>query len=232
MSFPKRVVVTGANRNIGRAIALGFAQRGADVVISYRSDREGGHAVADEIQGMGRRAKAVEAHLERDLAPFYDAARSFLGGIDCLVNNAAPYYVASFAQMDQARFEETLRIGLSVPMELSRRVAEQMEPGGVILNISSISAFHPTAAGAAHCTIKAGLNMLTQVMAVALKERGIRVNGIAPGSVPYERIDEDNHIRKWGHPEDIAKAALYLASDEASWVSGETLVVDGCESIG
>lgn len=235
----KKAIITGANRNIGAAIALMFAEEGADVCISYRSDSNGAEQVQESIIRMGRRAKALYADFadEANIVSFFNDAVSFLGGVDILINNAAGYDTSAFLDLTTETFKELLAIGVSAPMLLTQLAARNMiERGqeGVVINISSISGLRVYENRVAHSTAKAALHMLTQNTAIGLAEHGIRVNAIAPGPVPYEPNDLpvlEIPLGRYGKPDDIAKTALFLASDDSSWITGQIIVVDGGTSI-
>jgi NAD(P)-dependent dehydrogenase (short-subunit alcohol dehydrogenase family) len=236
----KKTIVTGANRSIGKAIALAFAKEGADVVISYRSDQTGALEVADEIKKLGRQAEAIFADfsIASGVDQFFDLAVDFLGEIDVLVNNAAAYNTDSFLDLLAADFEALLKINVTAPMILSQSAARYMiskQVQGSIINISSISGNRPYPNRAALASSKAALNMLTQCTALDLALYRIRVNGIAPGSTPY---NEDSQapcsyipLGRTGKADDHAKVAIFLASDESSWMTGQILSVDGGQSL-
>lgn len=231
----KKAIVTGANRNIGAEIALIFAEEGADVCISYRSDSAGAKEVQESIIRKGRRAKALHVDFsdETQLDSFFKDAVSFLEGVDILVNNAAGYDTSAFLDLPAATFKDLLSVGVSAPMLMTQLTAKHMienRQKGAIINISSISGLRVYPNRVAHSTAKAALNMLTRNTAMSLAEYGIRVNAIAPGPVPYEINDAlapEIPLRRYGKPKDIAKAALFLASDDSSWITGQILVVDG-----
>ncbi len=231
----KKAIVTGANRNIGAEIARLFAEEGADVCISYRSDHTGAEEVREAIIKKGRRAKALHVDFsnESEIDSFFKNAVSFLGGVDILVNNAAGYDTSAFLDLPIETFKELLSIGVSAPMLMTQLAARHMidhRQKGAIINISSISGLRVYANRVAHSTAKAALNMLTQNTAIGLAEYGIRVNAIAPGPVPYDINDApapEIPLGRYGKPEDIAKTALFLASDDSEWMTGQILVVDG-----
>ena len=239
----KKAIVTGANRSIGRAIAIAFAREGADVLISYRSDKEGATKTVQAIKAHGVLGKAVYADFSHGEAveQFFKSSLEFLGSIDILVNNAAGYNTTEFLELAACDFEELLKVGVTAPMLLTQLAAKQMikqKIAGRIINISSISGNRPYPKRVAHSTAKAALNMLTKAMALELAMYNIRVNAIAPGETPYESDENGaktvpSHIplRRVGLPEDQALAAVFLASDESSWMTGEVLTIDGGQSL-
>lgn len=239
----KRAIVTGANKSIGRAIALAFAEEGADVLISYRSDEKGGIETAEAIQNKGRLSKALHADFVESVAieHFFEQALDFLGRVDILVNNAAGYDTSAFLDLSIETFEYLLKAGVMAPMLLTQLVAKHMikeKISGRIINVSSISGLRPYPNRAAHSTAKSALNMLTQSTALELAPYNIRVNAIVPGSTPYDEstiydttVSKGIPLKRAGTSQDQAKAAVYLASDESSWVTGHLLIVDGGQSL-
>lgn len=236
----KKAIVTGANRSIGKAIATLFAKEGADVVISYRTDEMGAKSVVSAIEHLGRKGKCIYADFSKaeGVQQFFKDALDFLGHVDILVNNAGGYDTTDFLNLTIDKFESVLKISLSAPMLLTQLAAKNMiqsKKPGVIINISSISGNRPYPNRVAHSTAKAALNMLTQATALELAPYNIRVNAIAPGGTPYEGdpIEDDIQIplKRMGTPIDQASAALYLASDESSWLTGQIITIDGGQSL-
>ncbi len=244
----KVALVTGGSRGIGRAIALAFADAGADVVVSSRKllDLE---TVAEEIKGKGRKSMALASHIAKleDSKNLVEKVESEWGRIDILVNNAGtnPYY-GPLLDAEEWAWDVTMNVNLKGPFLLSQLVAKVMQAkgGGSIINIASIAGIIPSELNIYSVT-KAGLIMLTKVMAKEWGQYKIRVNAIAPGVVKTRlsealwkepaRGEETARSRALGYiglPEDIAGAAVYLASDASSYLTGETIVVDGGESVG
>jgi len=238
----KKAIVTGANRSIGKAISLLFAKEGAELVISYRSDKKGAEETVDCIQQAGGNASALYADFStyEGVEQFYRECVHVLGQVDILVNNAGGYNTLGFFKLTPQDFEQLLQVTLMTPFFLSQLVAKgmvQKQTGGNIINISSISGTRPTLNRVAHASGKAALNMLTQTMALELAQHGIRVNAIAPGYTPYEESSEfdpaikDIPLGRAGLPTDQASTALFLATEESSWMTGQILTVDGGQSI-
>ena len=244
----KVALVTGGSRGIGRAIALSFADAGADVAISSRKlpDLE---EVAEEIRGKGRKSIALACHVAKieDSKTLVEKVKSEWGRIDILVNNAGtnPYY-GPLLDAEEWAWDVTMNVNLKGPFLLSQLVARVMreQGGGSIINIASIAGIIPSQLNIYSVT-KAGLIMLTKVMAKEWGQYKIRVNAIAPGIVKTrlsealwqepakgEEAARSKALGYIGLPEDIAGAALYLASDASSYLTGETIVVDGGESVG
>lgn len=235
----KKAIVTGANRSIGRAIAVAFAKEGADVVISYRSDEAGAKDTISAVEQLGRLGKCIFADFSttEGVKIFFQQAIEYLCGVDILVNNAGGYDTTAFLELEIDKFESVLKISLSAPMLLTQLAALNMiqsSIAGVIINISSISGNRPYPNRVAHSTAKAALNMLTQSTALELAQHNIRVNAIAPGATPYEDDVTPNFeipLKRMGKPLDQATAALFLASDESSWMTGQVLTIDGGQSL-
>lgn len=243
----KRVVVAGGSRGIGRSIALGFAGAGAAVSICARG-QAGLDATAAEIRALGVKAHAAPCDLADKTAidGYIAAAAEALGGIDILINNAS-----GFGGGDT---EDGWKKGLDVDVMATVRASNaalahiERSGGGAILNISSISGLAASTRTPSYAAVKAAVINYTMSQALMLAPKQIRVNAIAPGSIEFpggmweERKNSSpqlyNAILKsipWGRlgrPEEIATAALFLCSDAASWVTGQTLVVDGGQMLG
>lgn len=237
----KKAIVTGANRSIGKAIATAFAQQGADVVITYRFDEKGALETVSEIQKSNRLGKAICSDFSQAEAaiPFFDKALDFLGCLDILVNCAGEYDTSSFLDLSIDKFELLLKVGVSTPLQLIQLASQHMirkKVAGSIINISAISGNRPYPNRVAHSTAKAALNMLTQSTALELAQYNIRVNAIAPGATPYSNdVDpsllEEIPMKRAGLPQDQANAAVFLASEESSWMTGQIMVIDGGQSL-
>lgn len=237
-----RVVVAGGSRGIGRSIALGFAQAGAAVSICAR----GAAALEDTRQALA--AYGVPAHAQScDLGDagaiegYIANAAAALDGIDVLVNNASGY---GFDDSDESWLAD-FNLDLMAAVRASRVALPYLKASshGCILHTSSIAAFHPRANGAAYAAMKAALSHYTTSQALALAEHRIRVNAIAPGSITFtdglwerRKLEQPELYRatlakipfgRFGKPEEIAHAAVFLASPWAGWITGQTLAVDG-----
>jgi len=239
----KKAIVTGANKSIGKAIALAFAEEGADIVISYRSDEAGAAETVKAVKDTGRQSKSIYGDFieVKEIEHFFQGALDFLGHVDILVNNAAGYDTSAFLDLSVEKFEYLFKAGVMAPMLLSQLVSKHMiqeKVAGKIINISAISGSRPYPNRVAHSTAKSALNMLTQSTALELAPYNIRVNAIAPGVTPYDEstiyessIIEGIPLKRAGIPKDHANAAIYLASDDSSWVTGHILTVDGGQSL-
>lgn len=222
---------------------MAFAEEGADVVLSYRSDEKGGIETAEAIQNKGRLSKAFHADFIESFAieHFFAQAVAFLGRIDVLVNNAAGYDTSAFLDLNIEKFEYLLKAGVMAPMLLTQLAAKHMIKEGIpgrIINVSSISGLRPYPNRVAHSTAKSALNMLTESTALELAPYNIRVNALVPGATPYDEStiydaasSKGIPLKRAGTGKDQANAAIYLASDESSWVTGQMLVVDGGQSL-
>lgn len=246
----KACVVTGASRGLGRAIALAFADRGADVVLGARS-RVDLEALAGEIEAKGRRAvvqptDVTDLDQVRALA---DAAVARLGRLDVWVNNAGgftsePGSATEWLDVTERGWEAMVRLNLTAQVFGAQAAARAMRDrgtGGAIIFISSIDSLYAAPGGEGiYGACKAALNNIVQTMAVELGQHRIRVNAIAPAVVetpltaPWLATEADRRkrsafypLRRVGQPDDVASAAVYFASDEAEWVSGAVLLVSG-----
>jgi NAD(P)-dependent dehydrogenase (short-subunit alcohol dehydrogenase family) len=238
----KTAVVTGSTRGIGLAIAKAFIREGARVVVNSRSAAD----CESVAGGLGPSALAVAADLSRsdDVRRLAREAESALGAApDVLVNNAGQPRVAPSEELSEADYRDTLDLNLNGYFVLSQDVARGMlaRGSGAIINISSIFGLVAVPQRLAYCVSKAALNMMTKVMAIEWAGRGVRVNAIAPGYVETEFIggliargvlDPTKLVRRTpmgrlGSSDEIAEAALFLATPAASFVTGEILTVDG-----
>ena len=242
----KIALVTGGGRGIGRGIVLEFAREGADVAVNYRRDREAAEATAREVESLGRRAMVVQADVSDHEAIIRMVAetRSSFGRLDIAVaNSGVASRVAATHELDPGEWRRVMSTDLDGAFYTARAVLPALlESRGVLLFISSIGADVAAAGGAPYHVAKAGVNTLMRVIAKEVAGAGVRVNCIAPGLV---RSDMGNRLIKFvgegitqtiplgrvGEPADIGKAAVYLASADASWVTGKILRVDGGASM-
>jgi NAD(P)-dependent dehydrogenase (short-subunit alcohol dehydrogenase family) len=238
----KVVVVTGATKGLGRAMALGFAEAGADVVVASRK-LDACEAVAAEIRALGRRALPVACHVGdwEQCGGLIDAAVAEFGRIDVLVNNAGIAPVPpSLKDVTPELFDKTMDVNLKGPLRLTALAAEHMPAGGAVINISSKASLHPSPFTVVYAAAKAGQNALTKAAAQEFGPRGIRVNGIVCGtfhtdslhkSLPSEEGQAQMASRvslgRIADADEIVGTALYLASDASSYLNGELILLDG-----
>jgi 3-oxoacyl-[acyl-carrier protein] reductase len=244
MTSPRVAVVTGAGTGLGAAIARALAEDGADLLLHYRSHAVQIEAVADDCRRLGRRVEVEQADFAADpgaAASVVDAAAARLGRVDVLVNNAAlTDPLAPFEEMSRELFEETIDVNVVAPFLASQAAARHMVAqggGGRIINIGSVHGRQSAPAHTAYETSKGALDALTFSAAVALGAHGITVNCVAPGAVVVERYADVEWDEAWyvsrtpvgrmGRPADISSLVRYLASDEAGFITGETIYVDG-----
>ena len=240
-------LVTGAGRGIGRALAVGLAQAGADVVVLDRERDESLEDVASSVHACGRRAWAWPQDLTRldELADTVDQIRARTGRLDILVNNAGVAYIERFSSITQRTWRHTMTVNLDAPFLLSQRFATHLMADGVagrIINITSKNAFVAEAGLAHYDAAKAALAMLTRTLAVELGEYGITVNSVAPGMVDTgiaahfhaDREAFQNYYRRhiplqnrYASPEECVGPVLLLASDAGSYITGQHIIVDG-----
>ena len=238
----KVVVVTGGSKGLGRAMALGFAEAGADVVVASRKLEPCEHVAAD-IRDMGRRALAVSCHVGDwdQCGALIEATVAEFGRIDVLINNAGIAPVPpSLLDITADLFDKTIGVNLRGPLRLTALAAEHMPSGGSVINISSKASLHPTSFTVVYAAAKAGLNALTKAAANELGPRGIRVNAIVCGtfhtdslhrSMPSEDVQAQMVARvslgRIAAADEIVGTALYLASSASSYLTGELILLDG-----
>lgn len=244
-------LVTGASRGIGRGIALTLGAHGWTVVVNYRSSAAAAEEVVSAIQASGGRAMAAQANVGalNEHQPLLDQIIAQYGRIDLLVNNAgiAPRQRADLLGMTEESYDEVMAVNLKGPFFLSQRVAKMMidllETGVIatasIINIGSISAYTSSVNRGEYCLSKAGMGMMTLLFADRLSEYDINVYEIRPGIIEtdmtgrvkekYDKLIEEGltPIRRWGTPEDVAKAVLALAEGVLPFSTGEIINVDG-----
>ncbi|MFQ5556009.1 MAG: SDR family NAD(P)-dependent oxidoreductase [Acidimicrobiales bacterium] len=237
------VLVTGASRGIGAAAALAFAAEGARVAVNYRADEPGATQVVETIRAEGATAEPFRADVARraDVEALAGDVEARLGRVAVLVNNAAIIDRSGFFDIDLERFEEVWHANVRGVYQLSRIVGASMVAGrgGAIVHISSILARLAVPNRTAYITSKAAIEGLTRAMALELAPHGVRVNAVAPGLIATEALlagmpdkgvqaEVQRHIPggRFGRPDEIAAAILWVASSEASYLNGSVITVD------
>lgn len=232
----KIALVTGASKGVGKGIALELARRGYDVWINYHSDAAGADATAAEIAAMGRQAWTVQAHVGR--ADEVEAMFTPIAKLDLLVNNAGTQVWKPLVDLTESDWDTVIDTNLKGCFLCSQQAARRMPRGSAIVNIGSGCNKVAFQGLASYTASKGGIEMFTKVSAVELGPLGIRVNCAAPGAIEIERtkLELNDYAGTWGavaplgrvgYPEDVARVVAFLASDDAAYVTGQTIWVDG-----
>jgi 3-oxoacyl-[acyl-carrier protein] reductase len=240
----KVAIVTGASKGIGASIALHLAGEGAAVVVNFSSSKQGADRIVGEIKGNGGKAVAIQANLakEPEVRKLFAEAKKAFGTLDILVNNAGVYDFVPLENVTAEHFHRLFDLNVLGLILASQEAVKHFGPeGGNIINISSIAATAAPATGSVYSATKAAVDAVTKSLAKELGPRKIRVNAINPGMVETEGVHSagiaDSDFRKQveattplgriGQPQDIATAAVFFASADSAWITGETLVIAG-----
>lgn len=238
----KKALVTGASRGIGKAIALALAAEGADVVVNYAGNKAAAETVAAEIEAMGRKALVVQADISSNEAAtaMVDQAVKEFGRIDILVNNAGITRDGLLMRMKEEDWDAVLTTNLKGVFNCTKATIKYMmkQKAGHIVNISSVVGVNGNAGQANYAAAKAGVIGFTKAVAKEVAARGITANAVAPGFIQtdmtavlnekqVEAMQATIPLKRLGEPSDIAKAVVFLASDDANYITGQTLNVDG-----
>lgn len=245
MSLPlegKTALVTGASKGIGKGIALELARNGCSVAVNYHSDEEGAAATVREIGAMGRRAFSVKADVGRsaDVDRMFAESLGRFGRFDILVNNAGVQTWKALVDLEESEWDRVLATNLKGCFLCTQRGGRHMKErgGGSIINIGSGCNKWAFPNLVDYTASKGGIEMFTKVAAVELGPHGIRVNCVAPGAIEIERTQEEsgNYGETWapltplgrvGTPLDVARCVVFLASEAADFITGQTIWVDG-----
>src|SRR6266705_3108449 len=240
----KVAVVTGASKGIGAAIAKEFANEGATVVINYASAKEDADRIVDEITKRGGQAVAVQANVAKkaDVERLFSAAKKAFGKIDILVNNAGVYDWSPIEEITEEQFHRQFGVNVLGLLLATQEAVKQFDSnGGNIINVSSTVTSLTPPGSSVYTGTKGAVDAITRTLAKELGPRKIRVNAINPGMVETEgvraagfdqgdlrkSIEAQTPLGRIGQPEDIAPAAVFFASDDSEWITGETLRVAG-----
>jgi glucose 1-dehydrogenase len=241
----RRALVTGATSGIGEGTAYELAAHGAAVAVNFRSDGDRAEPIVRAIEAAGGSAVAVGMDVgeEDDVRRAFAQAREALGGLDLLVNNAGVEAPFELVDMELEEWQRVLRVNLTGPFLCSREAARIMLADGVrgtIVMVSSVHEHIPWKRFSHYCAAKGGLKMFTQTIANELAPHGIRVVSVAPGAIATpinedvleddaqrEEVEDETASGRWGRVEDVSRAIAWLASGQADYVVGTTLVVDG-----
>ena len=240
----KVAIVTGASKGIGAAIAKHLAREGASVVVNYASSKEGADRVVNEIKNEGGKAVAVQADMSKrsDIEKMFKESNAAFGKLDILVNNAGVYDFVPLENITEEHFHRLFNInvlGLILASEESLKYFG--DKGGSIINVSSVASTHAMPTSAVYSATKASVDIITKVLGKELGPKKIRVNSVNPGLVETEgvhskgfnegdfrkQVEAQTPLGRIGQPEDISPAVVFLASDDASWITGETLFISG-----
>jgi 3-oxoacyl-[acyl-carrier protein] reductase len=240
----KVAVVTGASKGIGAAIAVHLAAEGASVVVNYSSSKVGADRVVSEIKSKGGKAVAVQADVAKksDIERLFAETEKAFGRLDVLVNNAGIYEFQPLEQVTPQHFHKLFDLNVLGLILTTQEAAKHFGPeGGSVVNISSIVSTYGVPNGSVYSATKAAVDAVTRSLAKELGPRKIRVNSINPGMVETEgfraagihesemrtQTEAQTPLGRIGQPEDIAPAAVYFASADSAWVTGETLYLTG-----
>ncbi len=240
----KTAVVTGASKGIGAAIARSFGEAGARVVVNYASDKAGAEKVAADVKAKGGEAIVVQADMskEADVVRLFDEAHKAFGALDVLVNNAGVYKFGAIEETTEDDFHRHFNVNVLGPLLAIREALKHFRPeGGSGINVSSVASTAPVPGATVYSATKAALDSISRTLSVELGPRNIRVNSLNPGGTETEGLHsagifgsdfhrqmiEQTPLGRLGQPEDIAKVAVFLASDASRWVTGEALRAAG-----
>ncbi len=238
----KVAIVTGASKGIGSGIAKAFGKEGAIVIVNYSSSKADADKIVAEIEEQGGKAIAIKADISKsaDVKHMFDSVRSEFGSVDILVNNAGKAVFQMLDDLTEEAFHEQFNLNVLGYLLAAKEAVKQMaDKGGSIINISSILSTDPYLASSVYAATKGAIDTITLALARELGPRRIRVNSILPGhtNTPAtagnfdgalgEKLLAGTPLGRFGEPEDIAPLAVFLASDDAHWITGESIRASG-----
>src|SRR6185369_8901886 len=240
----KVAIVTGASKGIGASIAKSFGEAGASVVVNYASSREGAEKVVAQIKAAGAKAIAVQGDVARsgDVKKLFAEAKQAFGPIDILVNNAGVFDFGPLESVTEKEFHRQFDINVLGTILATQEALNHFRPeGGSVINLSSVTSANPVPNSVIYSATKSAVDSITKSLAKELAPRKIRVNAIAPGVTETEgahrlgvigsdfekQLVAATPLGRLGQPEDIAKLAVHLASDDAAWLTGERITASG-----
>jgi 3-oxoacyl-[acyl-carrier protein] reductase len=240
----KSAIVTGASKGIGAGIAKALAAAGAAVIVNYAGDKAGAERVAAEIAGAGGKARAVQGDVSKaaDIARLFSEAKKTFGPLDILVNNAGVFKFEPLEAVREAEYRREFDINVLGTLLATQEALNHFGPkGGSVINLSSVVGRHPVPGAVVYTATKGAVDTITRGLAKELAARNIRVNAIAPGATETEgahslgmvgsdmekQIVANTPLGRLGQPKDIAQAAVFLAGEDAGWITGEILTVSG-----
>jgi NAD(P)-dependent dehydrogenase (short-subunit alcohol dehydrogenase family) len=241
------VIVTGSGTGIGREVALEFGRQGADVVLHYAHSGGGAKSAVEQIQAMGRKAEAFAANFDKidEVLGFADRAIAFLGGVDCLINNAGITFNKPLLKVSPEQFDLIYHVNVRAQFFMMQKAVAYMveHGGGAIVNLTSVHGISGAPEHSVYAGTKGAIIAQTRTLGIELAHKGVRINAIAPGWVvveshsdAFEGYTVESAIEdakdtvplgRPGFPADIAKLACFLGSDDAQYIVGQTIVADG-----
>ena len=241
----KVAVVTGASKGIGAAIAERLGKEGASVVVNYASDKAGAEKVAKQIEANGSKALVVQADVSKkeDISKLFGETTVRFGKVDILVNNAGVYEFRPLEAVDEEHFHKHFNLNVLGLLLTTKEAVQHMNgDGGSIINVSSVAAKTPREGGSVYSATKGAVDVVSRTLAQELGPRKIRVNSLSPGFTDTEGVRSSDvastdafrelavsrtPLGRVGTGEDIAGAAAFLASEDARWITGETILIGG-----
>ncbi len=241
----KSAIVTGASKGIGVAIAKHLAAEGASVVVNYASSKEGADRVVKEITEAGGKAVAVQADMSKpeDIDRLVSEAVKAFGGLNILVNNAGIFDFAPLEEVTPDHFHKQFNINVLGLILATQKALPHLEKagGGSVINISSVAGVHPPPTASVYSATKGAVDTITKSLSKELGGRKIRVNSLNPGMIEtkgfhskgiagsdfHKQIETQTPLGRIGQPDDIGPVAVFLASDDSGWITGETILVSG-----